>query len=141
MSIEAVLLLATGAIILFLFAKREEVNEYRHKWDAWDIRLYRITVRYNQWSMYFATQFETDILGDGTTITVQDGQIVDVYGPKVKQVEIEEYYAFTVDGLFEQMSYGLQAQYDSVYGFPMRLSIRNNVIFEVTSFEVLEYHD
>jgi len=131
-------LISIGAFIIYFISRHDEKNLNRSKWNDWQISSYRITVRYDARSMLNAMQFEPDILGDGATMTVVDGYLVDVDGVFPDNVTIEEFEQFTVEGLFHQASYFSYVHYDIVYGFPTRLGNKDHWIFEVISFEILD---
>lgn len=101
MSGEVVFILGIGVILLSFLLRRDEANRHRHKWDDWNITVYRMTLSYNKCSSIF----DGEILGDATTITVVDGAIRNVVGTHADQPSIEEYERFTVDGLFGQNMY------------------------------------
>lgn len=122
-----------GALVLYFFMRNDEVAVNRYAWRNSGIRSYRITLRYDRRSL----NFDGEILGDATTITVVDGEIADVVGLYVDDSTIEEYERFTVEGLFEQVIYYQSVQYDSMYGFPSRLGDTNHWVIEVINFEAL----
>ncbi len=78
-----------------------------------------------------------DILGDSTTLTVINDELVNVVGTHDENSTLEEFDRFTIEGLFDLASYYSTVHYDSVYGFPTRLGSGKNWVIEVVSFEPL----
>ena len=126
-------LLALGVLVVGIVAHQLNRNDQRHAWRSWGIDNYKITLRYDARSL----NFDGEILGDGTTLTVVDGYIVDVVGLHADISTLEEYDRFTIEGLFDLVSYYSSVHYDTVYGFPTRLGDTRHSVIEVISFEVL----
>ena len=127
------ILLAIGVFAVGVVIHNIARNEQRNRWRSWRIENYRITLRYDARSL----NFDGDVLGDMTTLTVVDSEIVDVVGTYSDVSSIEEYERFTIEGLFDLVSYYSTVQYDTVYGYPTRLGDQNHWVIEVISFESL----
>jgi len=110
-------LLAFGVLIVGIIAHQLSGGDQRRKWRGWDIESYKITLCYDSRSL----NFDGDILGDSTTITVINDKVVNVVGTHAEISNVEEYDRFTIEGLFDLVSYYSAVHYDSVYGFPTRL--------------------
>ena len=126
-------LLALGVLIVGIVAHQLSGGDQRRKWRGWGIESYKITLRYDSRSL----NFDGEILGDSTTLTVIDSEIVNVVGIHADISTIEEYDRFTIEGLFDLASYYSTVHYDSVYGFPTRLGSGKNWVIEVVLFETL----
>lgn len=133
MSGEVVFLLGIGVLLLSLFVRQNESNRHQRIWNAWNITGYRMTLSYNHSSLIL----DGEILGESTTMTVIDGEIYDIVVSQMEHSNIDEFYRFTVEGLFEQVIYYSRVQYDTVYGLPIRLGNKYHWVIEVISFEVL----
>jgi hypothetical protein len=127
------ILLAIGAFVVFSVVQKMQSNGQRDRWRNWHIDDYKISLRYDARSL----NLDGDVLGEMTTLTVVDGEIVSVTGTHASISTIEEYERFTIEGLFEMTIYYATVQYDSVYGFPTRLGDTNHWVIEVVSFEPL----
>lgn len=121
-------ILLFGALLIFM--KWAQVKEQQDIWLEWGIDSYIITLRHSGGMM---DSLDSEELGAGTTLTVSDGQISHVTG-NYGDVSLQEWEQYTVEGLFKKAFFHLAVQYDTVYGFPLRLGSQLSWSVEVVDF-------
>jgi len=119
---------------MFDVLKRHKFDLNRLIWETWKIQSYRVRVRFN-WEFL---NFDRDIISDTTTVVVDKpyARITEEY---TSSSYIHDNDLWTVDGLFEQLAFYPDVEYDKVYGYPKRLGHAGHWIIEVISFETLSF--
>ncbi|MEO8613475.1 MAG: hypothetical protein ABI690_36640 [Chloroflexota bacterium] len=130
----AIAVVIAGIVGLSYWLRRERSSQYREIWLSHNIKSYSITLRHG---LGLIDRFDSEELGSGTTLTVIDGQLVEVDNPDTTQANLDDFASYTIEGLFIKAIGYKYVEYDSIYGFPCRMGTDDTWTIEIVDFHLL----